>query len=319
MSKPFINKGFKPLSQLSVFLGSLGLSMILAGFASYGIAMLAKMPTTDPQAMMQPQFAQALKVMQAVSSFLIFGLPALLYAFVCYKNGWTVLGLRQPWIMQIALLSIAIMLVAVPVSDALATINKAIPLPDGWKAYFDKKEYINESQVKMMLDISSIKGLLLSLLLIAALPALVEELFFRGALQGMFLRLWGKPWVAILLTSVIFSAIHFSWYGFIPRAMLGVVLGTVYYLTGNLWYSVLMHFLYNGAAVVYLYAMQQQGKPLDLGHSTIFPVWAGALSAVVVAILVWWLRQLHPPVIPKEVMNRRNYPFEPTGQNPSTS
>lgn len=316
MSKPFINKGFKPLSQLSVFLGALGLSMILAGFASYGIAMLAKMPMGDTEAMMQPQFIPALKSMQVVSSFLIFGLPAIVYAFVCYKNGWTVLGLRQPWVVQITLLAIAIMLVAVPVSDALGTINKAIPLPASWKAYFDGKEYLNESQVKMMLDISSVKGLILSLLLIAALPALVEELFFRGALQGMFLRLWGKPWAAIVLTSVIFSAIHFSWYGFIPRAMLGVVLGTVYYITGNLWYCILMHFLYNGAAVVYLYAMHQQGKPLDMGNSTIFPVWAGALAAVVVAILVWWLRQINPPVIPKEVMNRKNYPFLPAEQNP---
>lgn len=309
MSQPLINKGFKPLSQLSVFLGVAGVSMIAAGVAGYIIALIAKIPITDPQSMMQPQFATALKVMQVVTTLIVFGLPAILFAFICYKNGWAALGLNQSRSMKIGLLAIVIIIAAAPLTDALGTLNKAIPLSDSLRAYFDDKEAMYETQVKAMLDIGSAKGLLISLVLIAFLPAMVEEFFFRGALQGMLTRWMGKPWLAIVVTAVIFSAIHLSWYGFLPRAMLGIVLGAVFYITGNLWYSVLMHFVNNGAAVIFLYAQQQQGKPVDVSQTTIFPVWAGAIALVVIVGLIMWLAKLHPPKPVTEVFDARIDPF----------
>jgi hypothetical protein len=67
---------------------------------------------------------------------------------------------------------------------------------------------------------------------------------------------------------------------------------------------------------VYLYALQQQGKPLDMSQTTVFPIWAGALAAVVVVLLVWWLRQIHPPVLVKEIMDDRRNPFtNPSGKD----
>jgi membrane protease YdiL (CAAX protease family) len=316
MLQPLINKGFKPLSQIAVLLGVLGVSMIAAGLASVVIAMGAKMPMGDPESMMQEKYAPALRIMQVMSTIILFGLPAILYAFICYKNGWAALGLNKSWILPVGIVVIATIIATAPVTDALGIINKAIPLPANWRAYFDSMESTYESQVKLMLDVGSAGGLMISLFLVAALPALVEELFFRGALQGMLSRWIGRPWVAIMVTSVIFSAIHLSWYGFLPRAMLGMVLGAVFYITGNLWYSVLMHFINNAAAVVYLYALQQQGKPLDMSQTTVFPIWAGALAAVVVVLLVWWLRQIHPPVLVKEIMDDRRNPFtNPSGKD----
>jgi membrane protease YdiL (CAAX protease family) len=309
MSQPLINKGFKPLSQLSVFLGLAGVSLIIAGIAGYIIARMANIPLTDPQAMLQPQFATALKVMQVVTTLIVFGLPAILFAFICYKNGWAALGLNQGRSMKIGLLAIVIIIATAPLTDALGTLNKAIPLSDSLRAYFDSQEATYETQVKAMLDVGSAKGLLISLLLIAFLPAMVEEFFFRGALQGLLSRWFAKPWVAIVVTAIIFSAIHLSWYGFLPRAMLGVVLGAVFYITGNLWYSVLMHFVNNAAAVIYLYVQQQQGKPMDMTQTTMFPLWAGAISLVVIVSLIWWLAKIHPPKPVTEVMDARIDPF----------
>lgn len=309
MSQPLINKGFKPLSQLSVFLGVLGVSMIAAGAAGYIIALASKMPVTDPQAMLQPQFVPALKVMQVVTTLIVFGLPAVLFAFICYKNGWAALGLDKSRSMKIGLLAIVIILSTAPLTDALGILNKAFPLSDSLRAYFDGKEAAYESQVKVMLDVSSSKGLLASLVLIAFLPAMVEEFFFRGALQGMLSRWWGKPWVAIVVTAIIFSAIHLSWYGFLPRAMLGIVLGAVFYITGNLWYSILMHFINNAAAVIFLYVQQQQGKAVDVSQTAIFPVWAGAIALVVIGALIMLLAKIHPPQPVTEVMDARIDPF----------
>jgi uncharacterized protein len=311
MVQPLINKGFKPLSQLSVFLGVVGVSMIAAGAAGFLIMLMAKMPMGDPQAMMQPQFSTALKIMQVVTTLMVFGLPAVLYAFICYKNGWAALGLNQSRSMKTGLLAIAIIISTAPLTDALGTLNKAIPLSQSLRAYFDGKEAAYEAQVKTMLDVGSTEGLLLSLLLIAFLPAMVEEFFFRGALQGMLARWWHKPWVAITVTSVIFSAIHLSWYGFLPRVMLGMVLGAVFYITGNLWYSVLMHFVNNAAAVLFLYAQQQQGKPVDMANTTVFPVWAGAIGLVAVVLLIGWLAKTNPPRPVTEIPDERQNPFVP--------
>jgi uncharacterized protein len=309
MSQPLLNKGFKPLSQLSVFLGLAGVSLIAAAIAGYMIALIANIPLSDPQAMMHPKFATALKVMQVVTTLIVFGLPAILFAFVCYKNGWAALGLNQGRNLKIGLLAIVIMVATAPLTDALGTLNKAIPLSDSLRAYFDSQESMYETQVKAMLDVGSAKGLLMSLLLIAFLPAMVEEFFFRGALQGLLSRWFGKPWVAIVVTAIIFSAIHLSWYGFLPRAMLGVVLGVVFYITGNLWYSVLMHFVNNAAAVIYLYVQQQQGKSVDMSQTTMFPLWAGVISLVVMVLLISWLAKINPPKQVTEVMDTRIDPF----------
>lgn len=309
------------MSQLSVFLGSLGLSMILAGVAGLGIASSAGMSLEEPQFMFQPKNAPTLQLIQAVSAFMIFGLPAILFAFVCYSNSWTALGLGKPGRLSLAIISFILILSTVPLTDALGILNKAIPLSPGLRAYFDQKEAAYEAQVKLMLELGNPVGLMKSLLLVAILPGIVEELFFRGALQGMLHRWWGKPWVAIVVTSVIFSAIHFSWYGFIPRVMLGMVLGTVFYISGNLWLSILMHVVNNAIGVVYLFVQQQQGNGLDSIQTSFFPVWAGAFSVVAVVGLLAWMMKLSPPVAPKEVMYRRNYPFAPAeekkpGDNP---
>ncbi len=314
MSQVLINKGFKPLSQLSVFLGVTGVSMIAAGGVSYVIALIAKMPVGDPKGMMDPQFSTPLKWMQVVSTFLIFGMPAILFAFICFKNGWAALGLQRARSLKTGLLALAIMLATAPLTDALATLNENFPVSDSLRATFDSMESKYETQVEAMLNIDTPTGLLTSLVLIAFIPAMVEEFFFRGALQGLLTRWLDKPWLAIVLASIIFSAIHLSWYGFMPRAMLGVVLGTVFYITGNLWYSVLMHFVNNAAAVIYLYRQHQQGEEADLSNTTIFPLWAGAVALVVIVLLIRWLAVINPPQPVDEIMDQRINPFT----NPET-
>lgn len=309
MSQTLINKGFKPLSQLSVFIGVFGGSLIAAAIATFIFISASGLPLTDTEALMQPENIPSMRWLQAISTLFIFGLPALLFAFICYRNGWVALGFGNAWQWKLAGLAIAIMLAAGPLTDALGTLNKAIPLPANLRAYFDGMEKTYESQVKAMLNVSSWQGLFISILLIAALPALVEELFFRSTMQGLFTRWWGNPWLAIIFTAFIFSAIHFSWYGFIPRIMLGIVLGVVYYATGNIWYSILMHFFNNAAAVLYLFYLHKQGKEMDMSDTTLFPIWTAALALIILFLLMRLLFKVHPPEMQKEIMDNRNDPF----------
>ena len=81
-----------------------------------------------------------------------------------------------------------------------------------------------------------------SLALLALLPAIAEEFFFRGVLQRLLTQLVRNGWLAVFITAVFFSAIHMQFLGFVPRVVLGFVMGAIYYLSGNLWLSIAGHF-----------------------------------------------------------------------------
>ena len=85
-------------------------------------------------------------------------------------------------------------------------------------------------------------------MVIAFLPALFEETLFRGGMQNLFSRWFKKPLLAIVVTSIIFSAIHGSYLGFLSRFALGFLLGWIYYRTGNIWLNIIGHFFNNAFA-----------------------------------------------------------------------
>ena len=80
-----------------------------------------------------------------------------------------------------------------------------------------------------------------------------EELFFRGILQRLFVRVTKNPWAGIIITAIIFSSIHFQFYGFFPRLLLGILLGAIYWYSGSLWVAIVAHFLYDAAIIVLVY------------------------------------------------------------------
>jgi membrane protease YdiL (CAAX protease family) len=128
-------------------------------------------------------------------------------------------------------------------------------------------------QIAAMLKIHTPVELLKNIVFIALFAGVGEELFFRGILQRMFIRMTKNPWIGIILTAVIFSGIHFQFYGFFPRLLLGILLGAIYWYSGSLWVAILVHFLYDAAVIVIIYfnpqllqspeagLMQQAGTP----------------------------------------------------------
>ena len=91
------------------------------------------------------------------------------------------------------------------------------------------------------------------ILSVAALPAVFEELAFRGVLQPLLIRATGQAWLGIALASIIFSAIHFQFYGFLPRVLLGALFGWLAYRSGSLILGMLAHFVNNTLAAVTLW------------------------------------------------------------------
>jgi hypothetical protein len=128
-------------------------------------------------------------------------------------------------------------------------------------------------QVLVLSHMSGIPDLLFSLLVMALAPAIFEEVFFRGGLQQMMTKVTGKAILSIIVTSLIFSAIHFSFYGFLSRFALGIVLGFLFFESKNIWVPILAHFLNNAIAVIQIYILRMQGKSIEDSMDDKFPLW----------------------------------------------
>ncbi|MCX7697797.1 MAG: CPBP family intramembrane metalloprotease [Bacteroidales bacterium] len=178
----------------------------------------------------------------------------------------------------------------------LYELNKSITLPSSWAAIEEQFKSWEESAQETINLLSSYpgwEGWFFSFLLIAVLPALSEEIFFRGTLQTWLMR-FTKSWVAIVLVAIVFSAFHFDFYGFLPRFVLGLLLGYIYYKTGSLWSTMFFHFLNNGLAFVFkrLYLLDYTNINLEDPSVFTFSWWLTFLFTLVTVILLYFFHQM---------------------------
>lgn len=126
----------------------------------------------------------------------------------------------------------------------------------------------------------------LTFLAVAIAPAIGEELIFRGILQKQLERGTGSGWLAVLLTAAIFSAIHLQFAGFVPRFLLGVILGAIYLWTRNLWVPIVIHLLHNGVQVTAAFATEDYQFEPEMSEAP--SAWL-ALAGLVAAVAAGWL------------------------------
>jgi membrane protease YdiL (CAAX protease family) len=132
----------------------------------------------------------------------------------------------------------------------------------------------------------------LALIVMGFVPAFCEETLFRGGLQNFLTRSTRSPVLAIVIVSAIFSAAHFSFYGFLFRFFLGAVLGLIYYYSGRLWLSILAHFINNAVVVTVYYVNTRQGKQLtDAANDPTTSYW-GLLALPVLIVLFMAFKRL---------------------------
>ena len=308
-------KGFSGWSQLAIFLGLVGGALIAGALVSIPIwkMMTNGAPMDMEKDMLNPANAAALQVLQAVSALFVFFIPTVAFAFICYRNGWTFLGFRQKLNGKSLLIVLLIVMCSLPLIGLLEDINKSIPLPAATRAKFDAMEKKYMQQVLLMVQLKTWGQYFISLFIVAVLPAVTEEVLFRGGLQNLLTRWTKSPWAAIIIISVLFSAIHLSWYGFFARFALGIVLGVIFYYTKNIWLNILAHFINNALVVTIMFVMVKQGKPLDMVSEDNFPMAVGIISVILMVVLVRWLINSSPePAFDKNDVDGfdRNNPFD---------
>ena len=235
-----------------------------------------------------------LKLAEGISSILMFVVPPIIYYFITRRDHpMQQLGFREvaspAGMLLIA--SVLLMFISLPVTNQLTTWNEALKLGgvfEPLETWMKNLEDTAAAVTEQMLNVNTVGGLLLNLVVIALIPAVGEELTFRGVLQQALTGKMKNPHVAIILSAAIFSFIHVQFYGFLPRMFLGVVLGYMFYITGSLWTSILMHFLNNGTVVVLYYLNNKGIADIDVEHFGAMSGWMVALSAVVTAALIVW-------------------------------
>ncbi len=270
-----------------ILIGLLGAGLIAGGLVSLLVwkVMTGRSILQMQTDMYNPAYLQALRMVQLVSTIFIFFLPAVITAGIMSARPARFLGFNKFFSSKQILMVIAIMLVSLPIVGALSEINKIIPIPLSWEKLFKGLEETYTKQAMAMSKINGFGDYIFALVVMALGPAILEEMFFRGGVQNLLTRWIRKPWWAIIITSIIFSAIHASYYGFLPRVALGIVLGLIYYYSSNLWLAVLAHFFNNALIVTTIYYYTIKGKSIEATMNETSPVWLGAIAVIVLVIL----------------------------------
>ena len=200
-----------------------------------------------------------IKFMQAIQTISMFILPAFFAAFLYSKNVVKYLKINKKPILELLLLAGIITLTLIPIIGFTTEINSHLKLPDFLKS-LETWMQDTENQAKVMVEafltVKSTSGLLINLIIVAFLPAVGEELLFRGVLQKLLYKISKNSHTAVIATAIIFSTVHFQFYGFLPRMILGILFGYFFVWSKNLWIPIFAHFVNNAFAVILFYKLQ---------------------------------------------------------------
>jgi len=234
--------------------------------------------------LMDPTYVNELRVIQTISALFMFFIPALITVWRLSPKPFSYMGFNTKSSFKTIVLGMVVMGATVFLAGALATLNEMIPLTEGLKASAKAMEDSYMRQVAVLSNMNGVVDLVISLFVMALAPAIFEEVFFRAGFQNMMNRATGKTLLSIVITSLLFSAIHFSYYGFLARFALGMTMGFLFAYSKNIWIPILAHFLNNAIGVIQIYMLHMQGKKIEDSMDDKFPLWVGLLALVIVVL-----------------------------------
>jgi len=295
---------FNYWGQLGMLAAFSGGGLIIGGLASF-IPLLGEIDlfqskdtaATLMDRILKPENTNALRVSQFLSTLFLFFLPPVLYAKVCHMQPFKHLGFSnglaggkggvETMLIQAGLV-ILIMLASLPAVATLQELTEMLPWSKATLLQFKTAEDAYNKQVAVIARMDDVWDYIISVFVIALLPAVFEETLFRGGIQNLLSRWFKLPVFSIVLTAILFSAVHGSYLGFLSRFALGFVLGWMYYRTGNIWLNIIGHFFNNAMAVTSLYLSTKAGEKVDPSKmEEHFPLWVGLASiAAVVALFI---------------------------------
>lgn len=242
-----------------------------------------------------PRYVAASKLIQILGAIGTFIIPAFLFSYLYEGDLFSYYQFRNPTGRIPLLLTILMMIAVVPFINYLAEINLRLEFPI--KTVDRLLRTLEGEAEEIMSAFTATRtfwGLLVNLFMIGVLAAVGEELIFRGLLQRLMYGMVKNVHVAILITAILFSAFHFQFFSFMPRFVLGIVLGYLMFFGRSIWYPILAHFVNNTMGVIYYY-FYFRGSTDDMleeiGTSSYIPFAAVISLLVFILFFVVWYYQ----------------------------
>jgi len=183
-------------------------------------------------------------------------------------------------------------IVFLPLVQYTVVLNQQLTFPEslkGLEQWMIDKESVAMTLTEAFLRVADWNTFMANFFILAMIPAIGEELLFRGLLMQWLGKAIRNPHINIIITAVLFSAIHMQFFGFLPRFILGVVLGYLAFWTQNLWYPILLHLLNNAITVVIYFWVARSGSdinPEEIGNMS-NPSYV-LLSILATSMLLHW-------------------------------
>jgi len=172
-------------------------------------------------------------------------------------------------------------------------LNSAMHLPhwlSGVEHWMTDLEDKADTTIDLLIVSKTFGIMMLNLITIGLAPAIAEELIFRGVFQKIFYNLFKSGHAAVWISAFLFSAIHFQFFGFLPRFILGLVFGYLFFWSGTLWLPMISHFVNNAFPVIlaYIQGLEKLNTPSDV------PLWHQALylpiPVVIGSLILYYFR-----------------------------
>lgn len=254
---PFTRILFSVLLVITSFAITFLLGMMLAK-PLFGTGMMDIMTSLSDFG--NPDSLRLLQYFQVIQSFGLFIFPALLAGYFFGNSSPRYLSLNKSPKWPVYLFTLILMLAALPLINWMVSVNDMMKLPD---ALMELEDWMRDAEAQAaklteaFMAMPTMGSFLFNMLMIAVLPAIGEEIMFRGLIQRLLKDWLGNIHIAIFISALLFSAMHMQFYGFLPRMLLGMVFGYLFYWTGSLWIPIFAHFIQNGMVVVVTYLGQQ--------------------------------------------------------------
>ncbi len=162
-------------------------------------------------------------------------------------------------------------------------------------AGFESWARAEENKLKVMTDFltqfNNTSDFITGFVVIVLIPAFSEELLFRGIIQNKLENMLHNGHAAIWISAVLFSAFHFQFFGFVPRIMLGVLFGYMYYWSRSLWYPVLAHFINNGFILVMMYLYDLRVTHINVEEDQTYSWTTTLIFALLGFLLLFYFRR----------------------------
>jgi membrane protease YdiL (CAAX protease family) len=288
------------LSSILIIVGVLLLAMVLGNILA-AIAMiliggvgLNDMADINGVLMSSSDGWWALMIGQGIAAVFTFIGAGVFYWKLVEKQPLSRLNFRELSSAKIFLLVIITQLCFIPFNSWFQEINETMKLPDflsGLETMMREMENSLARTLEYLAEFNSFPKFLIGFIVMAIIAGIGEELIFRGLIQRKLYKGLKNPHAAIWLAAFIFSAIHFQFYGFLPRLFLGALFGYFYYWSGNLWVPIVGHIFHNGLIVIMYRLITIGVLDKDVAEMETFPPVVIAISFVLTVGMIWLFRK----------------------------